>query len=185
MSETYVNGLFGPQNCRTQPNDIHYTPDKLAKEIIDYYKPKGKILEPCKGTGAFYRHLPKGSQYCEISEGINFFEFTDKVDWIITNPPFSKLTAFMQHSFKLANNIVFLINVAALFSTYRIKIIEDCKCRIKEIRFVKQPDTFPQTGRIPGAVYFKKNYTGNIKVSFTSNWRKSYKSAVNGQITGL
>lgn len=180
MTETYVNGLFGPQKCRTQPNDIVYTPKKLAKMIINYYKPKGNILEPCRGEGAFYRHLPKGSQYCEISEGLNFFEFKDKVDWIITNPPFSKLTAFMEHSFKLSNNIVFLINIAALFSTKRIRIIEDYKCRIKEILIVKQPETFPQTGRVPGAVYFKKNYSGHTKISYASNWRESYKSAVNG-----
>jgi len=82
MTETYVNGLFGPQKCRTQPNDIYYTPEKLAKAIINYYKPNGNILEPCKGAGAFLKHLPEGSQYCEISEGINFFEFTNKMDWI-------------------------------------------------------------------------------------------------------
>ena len=177
MTETYVNGLFGPQKCRTQPNDIYYTPEKLAKAIINYYKPNGNILEPCKGAGAFLKHLPEGSQYCEISEGINFFEFTNKMDWIITNPPFSKLTAFMQQSFKLAKNVVFLINVAALFSVKRIKIIEDSKCRIKEIRFVKQPETFTQSGRIPGAVYFKKNYKGSIKLSYENNWRENYKSS--------
>lgn len=177
MTETYVNGLFGPQKCRTQPNDIYYTPENLAKAIIDYYKPKGNILEPCKGAGAFLKHLPKGSQYCEIAEGINFFEFTDKVDWIITNPPFSKLTPFMQHSFKLSNNVVFLINVSALFSVKRIKIIEDNKFGIKEIRFVKQPETFKQSGRIPGAVHFQLNYIGDIKLSYESNWRENYNSS--------
>lgn len=36
-------------------NDRIMTPDPLAQWIVDYFKPVGKILEPCAGDGAFLR----------------------------------------------------------------------------------------------------------------------------------
>jgi hypothetical protein len=36
----------------TQQDRVMTNP-KTAKTIIEYFKPSGKILEPCKGTGAF------------------------------------------------------------------------------------------------------------------------------------
>ena len=32
-------------------NDKVYTPDYLARYIIDYFKPTGKIVEPSSGKG--------------------------------------------------------------------------------------------------------------------------------------
>lgn len=175
MSELYAMGLFGNQLSRTHVNDIYYTPDNLAKDIVKYFKPKGKILEPCAGAGAFLRALPDNTEWCEIEKQKNFFEYKDKVDWIVTNPPFSKITHFLNHSFKISNNVVFLLNVAALFTVKRIRLIKQHNFAIKEIRFVKQPDTFPQTGRIPGAVYFEKHFKGNTKISYENKWDDSYK----------
>jgi hypothetical protein len=37
-----------------------------------------------------------------------FFDYDQRVDWIITNPPFSQLRAFLKHSYEIANNVVFL-----------------------------------------------------------------------------
>lgn len=53
------------------PADIVYTPIAIAKEIINRYKPSGRILDPCKGSGAFYNSMP-GSDWCEITEGRKF-----------------------------------------------------------------------------------------------------------------
>ena len=41
-----------PKN--TPDKDIVMTPEYLAKDIIQHYKPEGLILDPCRGTGAFY-----------------------------------------------------------------------------------------------------------------------------------
>lgn len=88
-------------------NDRVYTPDYLAKSIVERYQPKGRILEPCKGNGVFLKYMPT-AEWCEIDNGIDFMDWTDKVDWIITNPPYSKYRDFLRHSFEIANNVVFL-----------------------------------------------------------------------------
>jgi hypothetical protein len=52
-------------------NDRIYTPPFLAKLIIEHFKPQGKILEPCRGKGAFSDLMP-GCDWCEIDEGKDF-----------------------------------------------------------------------------------------------------------------
>jgi hypothetical protein len=76
------------------PKDKVYTPDFIVDEVLDRFLPlvdvTETILEPFKGKGAFYNKLPKSkTEWCEIDEGVDFFDFDQKVDWIITNPPYS------------------------------------------------------------------------------------------------
>ena len=96
---------------------VHFTHRRIAGAIVDFFQPSGICLEPFKGEGAFYDHLPEGSLWCEISEGRDFFRFTDKVDWIITNPPFSNLTQVFEHAFTLSDHCVFLIPISKYFSS--------------------------------------------------------------------
>lgn len=86
-------------NCQKNSNDIIYTPLPIAKECIDLCSfEKGDIvLDPCRGNGAFYDQYPSHvvKEYCEITEGIDFMSYHNHVDWIITNPPYSVLTNFL------------------------------------------------------------------------------------------
>jgi hypothetical protein len=50
-------------------NDKVYTPDYLAKWIIDYLKPTGKILEPSCGEGVFLKYIK--SDWYEIKGEFN------------------------------------------------------------------------------------------------------------------
>lgn len=70
------------------PNDVVFTPDWLAKQICEMFPISGKVLEPCKGEGAFLQYLPPDTDWCEIAEGRNFYEYNKKVDWLVTNPPY-------------------------------------------------------------------------------------------------
>ena len=73
MNETYQINIFGKyQKCRNVTNDVYYTPDDLAKLIVEHFKPSGKILEPCAGNGVFLKYLNE-SDWCEIDKGKNFF----------------------------------------------------------------------------------------------------------------
>jgi len=96
---------------KSQPNrnyksdDEIMTPEYLAEALVNHFKPCGRILEPCKGTGNFLKFLPKDTLWCEISEGKNFFDFNEEVDWIITNPPWSQVRKFLQHSLNISKNI--------------------------------------------------------------------------------
>jgi len=98
-------------------SDIHYTKPEVSKFIIDYFSPTGKVLEPFKGGGAFYDHLPKGTSWAEIDDGIDFFKIKSQFDWIVTNPPFSNLTEVMEHAFSISENVIFLVPMSKIYSS--------------------------------------------------------------------
>ncbi len=75
-------------NISTKPADVVYTPVYVSQNIIDTLRPSGKMLDPCKGDGSFF-NLMNGADYCEIDEGKDFFEYKNKLDWIIGKPPYS------------------------------------------------------------------------------------------------
>ena len=53
-------------------NDDIQTPLELAGQIVAYFGPTGRILEPCAGDGNFLAHLP-GADWCEIKRAKDFF----------------------------------------------------------------------------------------------------------------
>jgi hypothetical protein len=112
-----VADLFGVHGPIAQEGDVVYTPDWCVADMVRHFKPKGRILEPCKGGGAFMRHLPNAF-WCEIADGRDFFAWSDPVDWIMTNPPYSLMREFLRHSIAVAENIVFLVPAKNMFSGY-------------------------------------------------------------------
>lgn len=98
--------------------DAVYTPEWVAADIVRYFKPRGRVLEPCCGGGAFMRFLPAGTMWCEIAKGRDFFDWSEPVDWIVTNPPYSQTRQFLRHALALANNVVFLVPPRNIFSGY-------------------------------------------------------------------
>lgn len=109
----YIAGRYAHIN----KNDIVFTPEPLAERIVSLLDLSGKVLEPCKGEGAFLKYLPRGTDWCEIVDGRNFYDYNKKVDWIVTNPPYSDFNRFLEHSFALADNVVLLVPVAKMFKS--------------------------------------------------------------------
>lgn len=111
----YIAGKYAHVN----PNDVVFTPDWLAKKICEIFPIQeiDKVLEPCKGEGVFLKYLPKDTDWCEITEGRNFYDYNKKVDWIVTNPPYSDFNRFLDHAFELAENVVLLVPVAKMFKS--------------------------------------------------------------------
>lgn len=64
-------------------SDVHFTDTALARRIVEHFAPAGRCLEPFKGEGAFLNHLPAGTEFCEITEGRDFFEHRTHADWIL------------------------------------------------------------------------------------------------------
>ena len=97
-----------PKN--TPDKDLVMTPEYLAKDIINHYNPQGLILDPARGEGAFYDNIdalyPHTKDWCELGEGRDFLTYDRKVDWIITNPPWSMMQQFLAHGMEIADNIV-------------------------------------------------------------------------------
>lgn len=113
--------------------DIVYTPESVAKSIIEWLNPTGICLDPCMGDGAFYKNLPSVSDWCEIQKGRDFFEYNRKVDWIIGNPPYSIFESWLIHSFEIAHDVAYILPTNKVFQRRAImKIINSWGGGLKE-----------------------------------------------------
>lgn len=139
-------------------NDRIFTPNHIVKDIMDWVKPKGHLLEPFFGDGAFHSEMIRldgvTTNWLEIDLGFDFFEHNEKYDYIITNPPYSCFTKVLEHCFKLADNVVLLIPHNKLWtSDKRIDMIEEYGTWTYK-RF-KVPKEWPAKFPI-GAYWFKR-----------------------------
>ena len=150
--------------------DIVYTPEHVSKHIIEWLNPAGKILDPCKGDGAFYNYLPADKYYCEITEDKDFFYFNDKVDWVIGNPPYSIFEEFLKHAFEIADNVSYLVPTNKIFQR---QVIMDMITKYGGIKSIiiygsGQLIDFP-FGFSVGNFHFEKGYKGETKILMGMN----------------
>ena len=166
MANRYVGSVRTPKERKKTPNDVVMTNPDTAKWIINYFNPTGKILEPCRGSGSFYENMPEDKDWCEITEGKDFFEYDQKVDWIITNPPFSIFDDFLIKAFEVADNVVFFCPLNKVFKGKKLdkKISEYGD--IKEILHMGGGGQhgFP-FGFSTGCIHYQRGYKGDIKYS--------------------
>ena len=156
----YLDGRYAHIN----PNDVVFTPDWLAKQIVEMFPISGKVLEPCKGEGAFLNYLPSDTDWCEIADGVNYYDYNQKVDWIVTNPPYSDYNRFLEHSFNLSDNIVLLVPVAKMFKSMgTLKSIMDYGGFVSIHTLPASKAGFPFG--FPCAVYhLQRNYKGSTNI---------------------
>jgi hypothetical protein len=161
--------LFGGFARKANIKDVVMTPDAIAEYIVNYFKPSGRILDPCRGNGAFWKRMP-GADWCEIAEGRDFLEWTDRVDWIVSNPPYSTLWDFLTHSFKIADNVAYLIPLHKIWHSQRmLKLVAEYG-GIKEILILGTGTScgFP-LGFAVGVFYFKRGYAGDTRIGYPPN----------------
>jgi len=155
---------------RKKPNDKIYTPSKVVDIMIDFceYEEGDLVLEPARGQGAIYDKLKEPKEYCEIDEGLDFFDYNKKVDLIITNPPYSILDKFIKHSIKLCNKFCFLIGMYSL-TPKRIQVMNESGFYITKMLLTKIPSWFQRSYIIvcekldkePENIIFKSISLGN------------------------
>ena len=163
-----IHKKFGKGKCLNgnKPNDKIYTPDEIAKLIISKFNLYGKVLDAFSGGNVFYNNYPSNVEkyWCEIDKGKDFFKYNEKVDWILTNPPYSIFDNVLDHSFSIADNIVYLVPLSKIVSSMgrirRIKIyggvpyiyiLGASKCGF--------PFGFPCC-----AIHIKRGYKGETKI---------------------
>jgi hypothetical protein len=147
--------------------DKVYTPDWVARDMVEHFKPCGSVLEPCKGQGVFMDFLPEGSAWCEIDEGRDFFLWTTRVDWVVSNPPYSMTRKWFKHSYAVANNLLYLVPLRNVFSGFGfVREIYNFG-GIVEIRLYGTGGTigFPM-GNAVGAFHIQAGYEGPTTFSF-------------------
>lgn len=152
-------------NRNYRSNDVIQTPIGLARQLVAHFQPAGKVLEPCCGAGNILKFLPAGAEWCEITLGRDFFDWTQPVDWILTNPPWSQIRPFLAQAMRVADNIVFLLTINHLWTKARLRDIQSASFGIREIALVEMPPSFPQSGFQLGAVYLAKSWAGPIKLT--------------------
>jgi hypothetical protein len=143
------------------------TPLSLAEAIVNHFKPYGKTLEPCKGSGSFFKFLPN-ADWCEITEGRDFLNYDGKVEFIITNPPWSKIRPFLNKAMQVANNVIFLMTINHVWTKARLRDVKENNFGIKEIHLCPTPKSFPQMGFQLGAIHFQRNWLSSIILSETT-----------------
>jgi hypothetical protein len=159
-------------------NDDIQTPGYLANQIVKHFLPlidvkNDFVLEPCAGRGAFVRAFKasgiKNITTCEIKNGRDFFDYDQRVDWIITNPPFSQMREFLKHSYEIASNVVFLtFTTHVLGMKARLQDMNDARWGIKELLCVPTPPKpWPQSGFQVCAAHLRKGWR-STKVTFTA-----------------
>lgn len=129
----------------SNPNDKVYTPYHIVKDVLDWCLPFTKsdasILEPFMGQGAFFDQLSERHSgkldACEIDIGLDFFEYSKKCDWIITNPPYSTFSQSLSKCMEVSQNVVLLIPINKLVSSMpRLIDVKNAGFGIREVYYL-------------------------------------------------
>lgn len=126
-------------------NDAYYTPSDVARACVQVVSPliayRQSVLEPHAGGGSFFDELffqrpdvqlavndvnpATPSLSIAVLRGVeatsgNFLDMTEKVDWVVGNPPYTDAQAHVEHALSLANEgVAFLLRLAFLESAKR------------------------------------------------------------------
>lgn len=152
--------------------DTVYTKESTAKWIVDYFNPCGSILEPAAGKDVFYNLFKTDEKYrCEISDGVDFLTFDKKVDWIITNPPYSIYDIFLEKSFELANDVVFFVPIAKAFKSNKIQQMVIKYGGLKEIVYMGGGSKHGFAFGFPvGCLHYQKGFKGDCKITYVMDF---------------
>jgi len=124
---------------RKSPNDKIYTPKPVALLMINMcnIKETDKVLDPCLGGGVFYNNLPKCiKSWCEIDKNKDYFDFNEKVDLVIGNPPYSLINKWLEHTIKITDKFCFIIGINNL-TPPRIRLLEKNNFGITKIHMLQ------------------------------------------------
>ena len=147
--------------------DTVFTKDTTAQWIVDYFRPQGSILDPSAGNNAFFDKFQNTEKYrCEIKEGSNFLHWGKKVDWIITNPPYSIYDQFLEHAFQTADNVVFFVPIAKAFKSNKVQRMVKQYGGLKELIYMGNGSRHGFAFGFPvGCLHYKRGYIGDCKIT--------------------
>ena len=171
-----IRGVIGIEMQLQQPQllqmpldnkDVVYTPEWAARDMVEFFQPTGRILDPCKGDGVFLKFLPWDVEWCEIQEGRDFYQWATPVDWLVGNPPYKQFGKWMYHSMAIARHILYLLPLDKPFISWKMMRTMKQWGSIKHMRAYGMGTQlcFPM-GFAVGAIYFQKDYHGPMYISY-------------------
>ena len=153
-------------STRAQGNNRIYTPEWAVDDMITFFKVSGKVLDPCRGLGAFSDKI-HNCLWCEIDEGLDFYDWKESVDCTIGNPPYSEIRKFTLHAMSFSDRIIFLIPVWKAFNALGLMQASKLYGDVKRIRVYGGGGKlgFPM-GNAVGAVEWCKGWRSGTSYSF-------------------
>lgn len=148
---------------RQSPNDKIYTPDRVAKLMIEItdIKEDDIVLDPCRGGGVFYDNLPPcKKEYCEIEEDIDFFNYQGKPTVIIGNPPYSIWDRWLKKTLEINPEKICYIFGYGNLTPKRIGELNNAGYGIKKLMFL----TIDWWFSCSWVVVFEKGYEGKQEI---------------------
>ena len=111
---------------RETPKDVFFTPLTVVKKHISLIESQENDvwLDPFAGKLIYYNNFPTNiKDYCEITEGKDFFDYKDEVDVICTNPPYSILDKVLSHSVSLNPRVISYLLLEGKMTPKRIEYL--------------------------------------------------------------
>ena len=120
--------------------DFYATPPEVTVALLDFLESKGlisppaTIWEPAYGSGEMAEVMLDREYRITISDLYpqfrwmtprDFLQASEKCDWIITNPPFSKATEFITHALKLEKPCAFLLKSQFWHARSRLELVRE------------------------------------------------------------
>ena len=162
------------------PQDVVYTPDWVARDMVEFFQPSGVVLDPCKGNGVFTKYLP-GCLWCEIESGRDFYAYNEPVDWCFGNPPYKQMLKWVRHSMSIAKNVCYIIPLDKPFISMAFINMMQSWGKIKHMRAYGTGSSlgFP-IGFAVGAIHFEKGYHGPMYSSIAA---KPHNKSLNADLS--
>lgn len=135
-------------------NDFYQTPYSLTRLFLNtgIVPKEATILEPACGEGAI-SHVLNEYHYSHTAYDIeyDFLTETQKHDWIITNPPYSKALEFILKAKEVSDNFAFLLPLSYLHGVERFnKIYSDEQYPLNSVYIFTRYPLLEQTVREDG-----------------------------------
>ena len=133
------NKIGNTIKCRSKANDVIFNPKPVALKMIEMcnIEPTMSVLDCSKGGGVFYDNLPEcNKSWCEIEEGVDFFNAHDKVDLVIGNPPYSLWDKWLDHTAKITDKFCYIFGFLNLTGR-RVKKLFDLGFGITHIHLLE------------------------------------------------
>jgi len=167
---------------RDTPNDCVYTPEPLAiyhiQKVATMYANDligSEWLDPFKGGGVYYNNYPWGvvKSWCEIDEGVDFFDYDGSPEFVVSNPPYSKMRRVLDKLFDLSPRVISLLVCQSAVTPPRVALLYEAGYVMvnQEIMSVKDFGF-----GIISIVTFEKSSSAKSVLEFNRiNWRKEEK----------
>lgn len=121
-------------NGNRRANDFYPTPKECVYALVDFLKMpySARIWEPACGDGAIVDALADRGYHnvfgTDIQTGTDFLtEKKGRVDWIITNPPFSLAEKFIRHANEMQVPFAYLLKIQYWNSAKRKSLYDEIR----------------------------------------------------------